>query len=265
MPSGHAVAGGQHKLSARQPAPLQALLPSFGWPLRDVEPPPTRGPVVFRRPPLSGFRPPSTSHLAARPTCSLAGCVHGAEERGQPSRGGALCEPPRSAPWLMLPTALEQPASVASSPIWRDRSWRSGTTFVWVFLVGGPVQHGCLFRGWLPRIWPTILHSTYLTSDFLSLHLFSGPCFHARTIHLFLSPLCMPFFRSSGADRWFCRHPLLHREASQACCSPPGESSNSEFSLVHFTKIEFGSKTRPPVSNTAHRGAKNQWRISTSY
>ena len=26
MPSGHAVAGGQHKLSARQPAPLQALM-----------------------------------------------------------------------------------------------------------------------------------------------------------------------------------------------------------------------------------------------
>ena len=63
MPSGHAVAGGQHKLSARQPAPLQALLPSFGWPLRDVEPPPMRGPVVFRRPPLASVRPPPAALL----------------------------------------------------------------------------------------------------------------------------------------------------------------------------------------------------------
>ena len=47
MPSGHAVPGGQHKLSARLPAPLQALMAcAYAWPGRRV---PLRAAVAARQ------------------------------------------------------------------------------------------------------------------------------------------------------------------------------------------------------------------------
>ena len=117
MPSGHAVAGGQHKLSARQPAPLQAL--------------------------MAAARERDRAHWLASPNWQP---VHAAAwwwwwffVRRPPSSPTRLCVPTNGT----LRSRHELGGALDSTRV----AWRTETAF-WLFLAcGGPVEPVSFFRG----------------------------------------------------------------------------------------------------------------------